>query len=105
MAIVEGHRLPASVTRAFKRMQDALGLWHDYVVLAECVSKISVEEKLFYHDAEMAGQVIELARTALKKSSKELQRFSMLWRGKGRRTHGHDSPRVSADSRGCRLHY
>src|SRR5262249_28345727 len=32
MAVEEGHRLPAAVTRAFKQMQDALGLWHDYVV-------------------------------------------------------------------------
>src|SRR5689334_17524314 len=31
MAAVEGHKLPKSVLRVFKKMQEALGLWHDFV--------------------------------------------------------------------------
>jgi triphosphatase len=42
MAIAGGHKLPAAVGRSFKKMQDALGLWHDYVVLNDCVLKLSV---------------------------------------------------------------
>ena len=29
MAGVQGHKLPAGIMKSFKRMQEALGMWHD----------------------------------------------------------------------------
>jgi CHAD domain-containing protein len=43
MAREHGINLHASVVTLFKRMQSALGLWHDYVVLAERILRESVE--------------------------------------------------------------
>jgi CHAD domain-containing protein len=83
MAVEEGHRLPAAVTRAFKQMQDALGLWHDYVVLAERVMQISLEELLPHHDAAMQALVLEVARVAVQRSERQLARFSSLWQSRG----------------------
>ena len=46
-----GHRLPATVMRLFKKMQDALGQWHDLVVMAERLMSLSIEQLLAHHDA------------------------------------------------------
>ena len=37
-------------------MQEALGLWHDYVVLTERAMQISLEELLPHHDADMQAR-------------------------------------------------
>jgi CHAD domain-containing protein len=58
MAVEGGHRLPAAVGRSFKRMQDALGLWHDYAVL-------------------------DVAKLALRRSATQLEQFNKLWNAKG----------------------
>ena len=79
MAAVQGHKLPAGVMGKFKRMQEALGLWHDYVVLTERAMQISLEELLPHHDAVMQARVLELARTLLKRSTNHLNQFALLW--------------------------
>ena len=65
MAAVEGHELPKSVLRLFKKMQDALGLWHDYVVLAETAMEISVEEILAAIDPVMQQRVLDVVSLAI----------------------------------------
>ena len=83
MVIVQRHALPAAVTRSFKQMQDALGQWHDYVVLAERVMRLSLDERLSHHDAAMAVGVMEIARVAVQRSSRHLARFHELWLQRG----------------------
>ncbi len=85
MAAAQGHKLPAAVMRSFKQMQDALGLWHDYVVLAECVLEMSLEESLAHHDSAMQGNVIEMAKIAVGRSARQLARFSELWTERGQK--------------------
>jgi CHAD domain-containing protein len=79
MAAVQGHKLPAGIMGSFKRMQEALGTWHDYVVLTERAMQMSLQELLPHHDAEMQTRVLELARLLLRRSSHHLNQFSTLW--------------------------
>jgi CHAD domain-containing protein len=78
-----GQPLPAGTIRAFKKMQDSLGLWHDYAVLAESAMKASMAELLAYHDPELQLRVLDLARFAVRKSSRALVRFDRLWQRRG----------------------
>jgi CHAD domain-containing protein len=79
MAAVQGHKLPAGVMGNFKKMQEALGLWHDYVVLTERAMQMSLEELLPHHDAMLQAKVLDLARATLKRSSHYMDQFSALW--------------------------
>lgn len=83
MSRVHGFALPPAVLRAFKRMQDALGLWHDYVVLSESCMDISAEQMLAHHDADLQDRVLLLARSALGRSKQQLGKFNRLWNENG----------------------
>jgi CHAD domain-containing protein len=83
MAGTAGVQLPKEVTRAFKRMQDALGSWHDDVVLAEWMMSTSVRQRLAHHDARLQGQVLELAGKVLDRAERELEKFAQMWRAEG----------------------
>ena len=72
-------KLPTLAGRAFKRMQNELGLWHDQVVLAECAMEQSIDSELPHHDGELQRQVLALATAALRRSQKRLERFARLW--------------------------
>ena len=60
-------------------MQEALGLWHDYVVLTERTMQMSLEALLPHHDAELQARVLGLVRLLLRRSSMHLKQFSELW--------------------------
>lgn len=83
LAQAQGHKLPASVLRGFKKMQEALGSWHDYVVLIQCAMRVSIDESLAYHDLEMQERVLDLSRLFLRRSARELTNFSKLWGQRG----------------------
>jgi CHAD domain-containing protein len=83
MAAVEGHKLPKSVLRVFKKMQEALGLWHDFVVLAESAMEISVEQILAATDPALQQRVLNLVSLALKRSQSHLAKFSQIWNEHG----------------------
>jgi CHAD domain-containing protein len=83
MAVVERHRLPAAIVGTFKQMQDALGFWHDYVVLTDCITQISREEMLAAHDADLQLAVLDVARWSVQSSARQLARFNVLWIKRG----------------------
>jgi len=83
MAEVQGHAPAKSVTKTFKRMQDALGLWHDFIVLTERMLLISGEVKLAHHDAPTQRAILGLAQATLRRSESQLKKFADLWQ-----THG-----------------
>jgi CHAD domain-containing protein len=83
MAAVQGHKLPAGIMGSFKHMQEALGVWHDYVVLTERALQMSLQALLPHHDADVQAKVLDLARALLKRSSHHLNQFSALWAKKG----------------------
>jgi CHAD domain-containing protein len=78
-----GHALPPLVKRTFKRMQNALGDWHDCVVLAECAMRMSLDESLAARDPAMEGKIVELTRFVLRRGDRALRRFAGLWRENG----------------------
>lgn len=79
LATACGHRLPASVARSFKRMQEALGLWHDYVVLNDQLLKWVIAHR----DAIVVLSVLDLAKHVMQRSQKQLSAFSKLWIERG----------------------
>lgn len=83
LADAHGHPLPASVMRSFKVMQEALGDWHDDVVLVECAMRTSLDESLSYHDADMQQRLLKLAQLFVTRATRELSNFSRLWQQRG----------------------
>lgn len=80
LAVAGGHRLPAAIARAFKRMQDALGLWHDFVVLNRQVLELLVAQ----HDAPVMLSSLGVCMDAVKRSRKQLETFARLWKDGGK---------------------
>jgi CHAD domain-containing protein len=83
MAAAEGHDLPVGVLRRFKRIQESLGLWHDFVVLTERAVGESVDAMLAHHDAKLQRAMFALAQTTLKSSEGHLAKVVRLWRKNG----------------------
>jgi CHAD domain-containing protein len=83
MAEIEGHDLPKKIMKAFKQMQESLGLWHDYVVLSERVMQVSLEALLPHHDAPLQARMLDLAKNLLNRSTKNLTEFATLWSSRG----------------------
>ena len=83
IAEADGIRIPKSVFKSFKAMQESLGSWHDCVVLAELTMGESAEAQLAHHDPASAMRVLDLAKLFLRDSAKELGRFKSRWRKSG----------------------
>lgn len=83
LAQAQGHKLPASVVRSFKKMQERLGDWHDDVVLIECAMDTSLDESVAYHDARLQQGLLALAQLFVKRATRELAGFSDLWKQRG----------------------
>ena len=83
LAQEQGCDLPRKTIRAFKRMQDALGLWHDFVVLEQTTMEACVEADLPLCDRAMAAKMLELTRHLMSRASAHLARFSKLWSEQG----------------------
>lgn len=83
MGVVQGHPLDESIARTFKKMQDALGLWHDYVVLADQAMTRATEEMLAHHDGVALRGVLALGIEASERADGRLDKFRNLWREDG----------------------
>jgi CHAD domain-containing protein len=83
MARHHGVKIPAGLLRTFKSMQTSLGLWHDYVVLAQCMLEEVVESDLALHDLKLADQVANLARTSFRKAERQLKKMADMWSNRG----------------------
>lgn len=75
--------IPRNVLTTFKRMQTSLGLWHDYVVLAQCMLGEAIKSDLALHDLRLADQVLALARLSQQRAQRQLKRMSNLWAARG----------------------
>jgi hypothetical protein len=78
-----GYRLSDSVLRSFKKMQDALGTWHDYVVLGEAALRAALKSQLSIHREHLYHQVLDLARMLCSAGERQLDSFGTLWRDRG----------------------
>lgn len=83
MAQAQGHALDEDITRTFKKMQDALGLWHDHVVLTERAMLLSGEAMLAHHNLPLQQSVLDLAQASLREAARQLDTFRALWREHG----------------------
>jgi CHAD domain-containing protein len=83
IAAAAGHPLPIAAGRTFKRMQDALGLWHDYVVLAEYALTESVEDDLVLHNPALQAEVLNMASAVIARATRQLEHFHQLWNKSG----------------------
>ncbi len=79
LAIASGHKIPARVMRAFKRMQDSLGFWHDFIVMADELLGSAVG----LSDINLSISIVELARESLRRSQRQLLKFDRLWTLRG----------------------
>lgn len=88
--IAAGHGLaiPKKVAKTFKAMQDALGDWHDQVVLADRILRAVIDTELALHRSALAANVLEIARVCLQMSERSLAKFTVQWKksGEGLRT-------------------
>jgi CHAD domain-containing protein len=83
LADEQGLELPRKTIRTFKRMQDALGLWHDFVVLAQHTMEECVEADLPQCEHALQGKMLEFTRRLMARSEAHLDRFSKLWSKRG----------------------
>lgn len=83
MALAAGHKIPGEVMKSFKKMQEALGLWHDYVVLTERMLAMSSDAQLGHHDAATQRQILGLSQVTLRRAEKHLGKFAELWKTRG----------------------
>jgi CHAD domain-containing protein len=79
LAKANGSRLPKSVFKHFKRIQDALGLWHDYVILADRVLKESHKQSLAQSDADLQQALLSLASGSLRRAQKQMSMMIDWW--------------------------
>ena len=79
LAVAAGHKLPAAVVRSFKKMQDALGLWHDMAVLAETILKLSLKHELPLHNLPLQADLLALAGRFLRQGDRQLTQFKSIW--------------------------
>jgi CHAD domain-containing protein len=84
LAKSQGHKLPAAILKGFKKMQEALGNWHDAVVLVERAMSTSLDHALSFHHPQTQDQLLKLTRLHLNQSERELANFSKLWQKHGR---------------------
>ncbi len=83
MAAAEGYSPGARVLTSFKQMQELLGTWHDFVVLADTALQELVHSELIHYRPTECDPIMELARHAAKRSTQELSAFCRLWENKG----------------------
>jgi CHAD domain-containing protein len=83
MALAQGHALDKSVMKRFKRMQEALGAWHDFVVLTEKAMRCSLDATLPHHDPGTQEKVLELAKVTLRRAAQQLDQFGKTWSSHG----------------------
>jgi CHAD domain-containing protein len=79
LAKAQKHKLPSTVLRTFKSMQNALGAWHDYVVMTECALQASVDAELPLSDSTMQRQVLSFANFCMVSAQRSLDHFTKLW--------------------------
>lgn len=105
MAVVQGHDLPGSLTKTFKKMQDALGVWHDCVVLGDRATRAALDERLSHHEPGLMTEMLDLLREVLARGTRQLAKFKTLWNEEGdavakaiRKCFPLTHPRVASDA-------
>lgn len=80
IAEAAGFKVAGSAGKHFKRIQDALGEWHDEVILAKSIAAFAGDSAHFETAPDVAEALIELTRARLKRSNASLRQFQQLWK-------------------------
>jgi CHAD domain-containing protein len=88
LAKANKQNLPPGVVRAFKSMQDALGIWHDFVVLTEFAMEESIEADLALADTALQRQVLNFTIYCMTRARRSLDHFVKLWSEHGQEITG-----------------
>lgn len=83
LAVVAGAPLAKSVLQDFKAMQDALGAWHDMLVLSETALHEVTDAKLLHFDPQSASELLRLSADTAECSAGHLRAFAKLWVQRG----------------------
>ena len=83
MAAVEGVKISAPVKRAFKRMQDLLGLWHDFVVLTGKVMEVCLDDEIHYTRPLLMKHCLTFSLACTRKADGRMKEFVKLWKKQG----------------------
>ena len=83
IAAAHGLAVPKKLAKTFKAMQEALGEWHDAVVLADAILRATLDADLPLHRQGLASDVLDVARAYLLRSEKALAKFVALWKRGG----------------------
>ncbi|MEM6312565.1 MAG: CHAD domain-containing protein [Planctomycetota bacterium] len=84
IADAAGVPLPKTVARQFKAMQDDMGLWHDFVILADRAVREAIAGELVLHQSELARNVLDMSKALLTLSERHLEKFRKHWRANGK---------------------
>lgn len=83
MAKEAGLSVPSAVAKVSKKMQDELGLWHDYVVLAMRLMREAIDGQVAVHDCKLFDEALALAREMNRRAERHLALFHQLWEQRG----------------------
>ena len=81
IAAATGAPLPREILGQFKRIQDALGEWHDCVVLAQRTMKLAVKRELALHNPALLESVLKLINSMTDDAAAGIAAFIAAWTG------------------------
>ncbi len=71
--------LPADWEKPLKRMQDALGRWHDIVALTHLLEKRMARQSLVYRRTQLHGEVLRMLLSMDRAAAKRWEEFCAAW--------------------------
>jgi CHAD domain-containing protein len=79
IAAAVGAALPKETGQHFKQIQDALGAWHDHVVLAQRAIKLASKRELAMQNPQLLSEVFRLINVATADAAAGIDAFVTLW--------------------------
>ena len=79
IAAATGAPLPREILDQFKRIQDALGDWHDCVVLAQYAMKLAVKRELALHNPALLESVLKMINAMSGDATAGIEAFITAW--------------------------
>lgn len=79
MAQQGGLDVPQSTFKRFKEMQDALGQWHDYAILAQSAVQKALDQELAIHDEAGFTRMLLLCQELAGQARRHFEEFRILW--------------------------
>lgn len=79
LALAAGFTVRPALLRMFRKLQDELGLWHDFAVLSQGVVELASARQLVLHEPMLYAAALRLAGRFAAASQARLRRFVRRW--------------------------